>query len=67
MVQAFAYTKYLGRLNVNFSASGDIIGWNGNPILLEYTMPKDTGIVNDIARMRTALDKVGKVCCINLK
>jgi len=61
VVQAFAYGKYLGRLNVNFSVNGDIVSWSGNPILLDQRIAKDPGIVKDIITMKGSLDKVGKV------
>ena len=61
VAQAFAYGKYLGRLNVNFSDNGDIVSWSGNPILLDQRIAKDPGIVKDIATMRGPLDRVGKV------
>ena len=62
VVQDFAYGKYLGHLNVTFSAAGDVISWSGNPILLDHTVPKDSDIMKDVARMRGPVDKVGKVC-----
>ena len=66
VVQDFAYGKYLGRLNVNFSATGDVISWSGNPILLDHKVPKDSDIMKDIARMRGPLDIVGKACLNSL-
>ena len=61
VVQAFAYGKYLGRLNVNFSVNGDVVSWSGNPILLDQRIAKDPSIVKDIVTMKGSLDKVGKV------
>lgn len=66
VVQAFAYGKYLGHLTVNFSSSGDVISWNGNPILLDHRVPKDADIVADIVRLKARVDKVGKVSEIHL-
>ena len=34
VVQAFAYTKYLGYLDLTFDDNGNLINFNGNPILL---------------------------------
>lgn len=38
VVQAYAYGKYLGRLDVIFDDKGDAVEWNGNPILLDTTV-----------------------------
>ena len=34
VVQAFAYTKYLGHLNLIFDDNGNLTDFGGNPILL---------------------------------
>ena len=34
VVQAFAYTKYLGHLNLTFDDNGNLTNFGGNPILL---------------------------------
>ena len=34
VVQAFAYTKYLGHLNLAFDDNGSLTKFGGNPILL---------------------------------
>jgi len=35
IVQALAFGKYLGILQVDFDASGEVSSWSGNPILLD--------------------------------
>lgn len=35
VVQALAFGKYLGNLQVDFDASGEVSSWSGNPILLD--------------------------------
>ena len=35
VVQAYAYGKYLGYLEVNFDNDGVITEWDGNPLLLD--------------------------------
>ena len=61
VVQAYAYTKYLGRLNVTFDSVGDVISWTGNPVLLDRKIASDASVLSDIARMKSLVDKVGKV------
>ena len=40
VVQAYAYTKYLGKVDLVFSESGDLLDWLGDPILLDSSVPK---------------------------
>ena len=40
VVQAFAYTKYLGHLNLTFDDNGNLNNFNGNPILLTQNFPE---------------------------
>jgi len=44
VVQAFAFSKYLGKLNLEFDESGNIHRYEGEPILLTQNMPE--GIIN---------------------
>lgn len=41
IVQDYAYGKYLGRLHLTFDAVGKITHYEGNPVLLDNTVPKD--------------------------
>lgn len=45
VVQASAYTKYLGKLHITFNSDGEIISYNGNPILLDVTIPQDSQVL----------------------
>ncbi|XP_037914466.1 protein 5NUC-like isoform X3 [Hermetia illucens] len=45
VVQAYAYTKYLGHLKVKFDNEGNLLEWNGNPILLNREVPQDSDIL----------------------
>ncbi len=40
IVQAYAYTKYLGKLMVTFDDNGDVKSAQGNPQLLDHSIPK---------------------------
>lgn len=40
MVQAYAYGKYLGYLNVTFDKKGNVVEAVGNPILLDNSIPE---------------------------
>jgi len=37
IVQAMAFTKYLGHIKVNFTEDGQVESWQGMPILLDQT------------------------------
>lgn len=40
VVQAYAFGKYLGYLNVTFDEKGNVIQASGNPILLDSSIPE---------------------------
>ena len=40
VVQAYAYTKYLGHLDLVFGDNGVLKGWSGKPILLDHSYPQ---------------------------
>lgn len=40
VVQAYAFGKYLGYLNVTFDDQGKVISTSGNPILLNSSIPE---------------------------
>ena len=50
IVQAFAYGKYLGYLDVEFDRNGNVMSYAGNPILLD-------GAVHEDAQTRKLMDK----------
>lgn len=60
VVQAFAYTKYLGHLQVTFDDQGHVTSWHGNPILLDYKVKKDVGVYQMVKRMKVLVDKQGE-------
>ncbi|KAK8756316.1 hypothetical protein V5799_000982 [Amblyomma americanum] len=41
IVQDFRFGKYLGYLELEITRKGDIVGWSGNPILLNQSWPED--------------------------
>ena len=40
VVQAFAFTKYLGVLNLEFDSDGELVSSSGNPRLLDSSVPQ---------------------------
>ncbi|XP_049518959.1 protein 5NUC-like [Dermacentor silvarum] len=45
VVQDFRFGKYLGRIDVSFNSTGHIVGWEGNPILLNASVEEDACMI----------------------
>ena len=58
VVQAFAFTKYLGHIKLNFTDDGLITNWQGMPILLDNNFEKDEIITNALAPWKNQLDQI---------
>lgn len=48
VVQAYAFGKYLGRLDVTFDEAGKVLRAEGNPILLNSSIPQDPDILAEV-------------------
>ncbi|KAH8400587.1 hypothetical protein KR222_007245, partial [Zaprionus bogoriensis] len=60
VVEAYAYTKYLGKLFVKFDEDGNLIDFDGYPILLNATVAQDKELLNLLEVYRenvTALER----------
>ncbi|NWW03762.1 5NTD nucleotidase, partial [Oreocharis arfaki] len=64
VVQAYAYGKYLGHLNVTFDKKGNVVEAVGNPILLDSSIPEDEHIKEEVEKWRENLgnysEEIGK-------
>ncbi|XP_032670462.1 apyrase isoform X2 [Odontomachus brunneus] len=58
IVQAAAYTKYLGNLTVWFDEQGEVVDWDGNPILLDRSIEEDAEILRALAPWKKEVDAV---------
>jgi len=58
IVQAYAYGKYLGELNVTFNDAGEIIETTGEPIVIDGTIAEDAETVARIAEMAAPLEEI---------
>lgn len=56
LVSAFAYGKYLGHLDMAFDAAGVAREWEGNPILLDASVPEDPAVLAEVARFSAPLE-----------
>lgn len=57
VVQAYAYSKYLGQLRIKFNDDGQVLEATGNPILLDGSFEKDREIDEQISIWRKDVDK----------
>ncbi|UWR23219.1 bifunctional UDP-sugar hydrolase/5'-nucleotidase [Sulfitobacter sp. S190] len=58
IVQAYAYGKYLGELNVTFNDAGEITEASGEPILIDASVSEDDVTVQRIAELAKPLDEI---------
>jgi len=58
IVQAYAYGKYLGELNVTFDDAGNLTEARGEPLVMDGTVAEDAGTVDRIAELALPLDEV---------
>lgn len=58
VVQAYAYTKYLGKLHLVFNSNGEVIDADGTPILLDKTIPQDEDVLKIVNRYRDNIHNI---------
>jgi 5'-nucleotidase len=58
IVQAYAYGKFLGELNVTFNDAGEIIEAVGEPLIMDGTVAEDEATVARIAELAMPLDEI---------
>lgn len=58
VVQAYAYTKYLGNLTIDFDGQGEITSIQGAPILVDSSIEQDQDILDELQKWRPAIDNL---------
>lgn len=58
VVQAYAYTKYLGDLTIDFDERGDITSIEGSPILVDNSVAKAPDVEREVQSMLEESDSV---------
>lgn len=58
IVQAYAHTKYLGELSVDWSDEGDVLNAEGQPWLLNGVVPPDPALVELIAEKAKPIEAI---------
>jgi len=56
VVQAYAYTRFLGRLDVAFDREGVPVSWTGDTIPLAGDVPQDPRVAAEVARLAEPLE-----------
>lgn len=60
VVQAYAYTKYLGHLKMTFDDAGDLISWRGLPWLMDSAVDQDEDTQRELRGWKDELIQIGK-------
>ena len=58
IVQAYAYGKFLGELNVTFDDAGNITEAAGEPLIMDAAVTQDAGVVARIAEAAGPLEEI---------
>ncbi len=58
IVQAYAYGKFLGELNVTFDDDGNVVSASGEPLIMDNTVTEDQAALDRIAELAVPLDEI---------
>ena len=58
IVQAYAYGKFLGELNVTFDDDGNVVSAEGDPIILDASVAEDQATVDRVAELAGPLEEL---------
>ncbi|UWQ30823.1 bifunctional UDP-sugar hydrolase/5'-nucleotidase [Leisingera sp. M523] len=58
IVQAYAYGKFLGELNVTFDDAGNVTSATGEPLIMDAAVSEDSATLDRIAELAQPLDEI---------
>ncbi len=58
IVQAYAYGKYLGELEITWNDAGDVTAVSGEPILLDASVTPDEGVLARVAELGAPIEEL---------
>ncbi|XP_058824155.1 protein 5NUC [Topomyia yanbarensis] len=61
VVQAYAYTKYLGHMKLEFDPSGNLVSFDGSPILLNGAVARDSDVLQLLELYRPGIQTLEEV------
>jgi 5'-nucleotidase/UDP-sugar diphosphatase len=60
IVQAYQWSRYLGRLDVRFDAEGRPTAWRGAPIAMDNAVAEEPGMAALVARLAAPLEEIAR-------
>ncbi|WP_319546784.1 bifunctional metallophosphatase/5'-nucleotidase [Ruegeria conchae] len=60
IVQAYAYGKFLGELNVTFDDDGNVVAAVGEPLIMDNSVTEDPSSLDRIAELAVPLEEIRK-------
>ena len=60
VIQAYAYTKYLGFFKMKFDDNGEMIEWEGAPRLLNESYKQDPIVLKELEPWKAEINTFGK-------
>ena len=60
VAQAYAYSKYVGKLTVTFDDAGNVTAASGDPVLLDASVTPDASMLERIAEMGAPIEEMKK-------
>lgn len=60
VIQAYAYTKYLGYFKLSFDDNGEMTSWEGAPRLLDSNIEQDQFVLDELVPWRIQIDTFAK-------
>ncbi|KAK2577173.1 hypothetical protein KPH14_003330 [Odynerus spinipes] len=61
VVQAYAYTKYLGNFSVTFDSNGEITHIEGNPILVDSSIEQAPDVLEELDQLRPGINNISSM------
>jgi len=58
IVQAYQWSRYLGRLDVSFDGAGRLSAWHGAPILMDNAIPEEPGVAALVTKLNEPLHEI---------
>ncbi|WP_271948004.1 bifunctional metallophosphatase/5'-nucleotidase [Ruegeria faecimaris] len=58
IIQAYAYGKFLGELNVTFDDDGNVVAAAGEPLIMDNNVAEDQASLDRIAELAAPLDEI---------
>ncbi|VVC28338.1 Hypothetical protein CINCED_3A000690 [Cinara cedri] len=61
IIQAYANTKYIGKVNMRFDVNGELIDINGSPILLDRKIKQDSSMLKVLNKWKPLVNAITNI------